>query len=95
MTEAIDIANNLLHQLRDEIRSGFAAVDKRLDHVEKRLDNVERNIGILADGLISLRRDVQTLTRDVQTLTMASAGHGERLAAIEHHLALDTPPRLD
>lgn len=62
-----------------EIASSFEKMNARFDSVDKRLGKIEYNVSVLADGLISLRRDVQTLT-------IASAGHGERLAHVESEL---------
>lgn len=61
-----------IHDLRNEMRAGFAAIDKRFS-------KIEYNISVLADGSISLRNDIHILT-------IASAGHGERMAGIEYRL---------
>jgi hypothetical protein len=70
--------------LRDEMREGFAAVNK--------------NIGAMAQTLVGVQRDVKELKRDVArldetvtTLTIAVAAHNDRLDVIEQHLGIERP----
>jgi septal ring factor EnvC (AmiA/AmiB activator) len=70
--------------LREEMREGFAAVNKNVAAMAQTLVSVQRDVK-------ELKRDVARLDETVTTLTIAVAGHNDRLDVIEKHLGIERP----
>lgn len=82
-----NVTNELIFETLKRLQSDVAEhrTETRVEIADVKT-SLGKQIAILADGLISLRRDVQELTNSVQVLVISTAGHGERLADVEHRL---------
>jgi hypothetical protein len=48
----LDTLLEMMREVRDEVHSGFQAVNERLDRIENRLSRVERKVGLLNQDIL-------------------------------------------
>jgi hypothetical protein len=69
----IETVVQMLHEMREEMRAGFEAVNARLDRVDARLDKTERMIKILNDDVLLIRADLAGIDQRVTKLEESRA----------------------
>lgn len=77
MAEPKDMVIPMLKELRDEMRQGFAAVDKRFAQVDQRLERIEKRQEAQKDAFTGESILARYATKEVE----------ERLTALEREMA--------
>jgi len=73
MPDEFQILQNMIRELSETVRVGFAEINARLDNIEKRLTIIEKKIDILNKEMLHMRAEYELLD---ERLTKLEGGSG-------------------
>jgi hypothetical protein len=102
MAEPSDITGQILHELREEMRQGFAgllqgisilqddvaAIRADVARIDGTADRIDNNVRELNVAVASLTVSNRHLRADVSQILAESGDHESRIARIEQHLGI-------
>jgi len=80
------MSEQVLDQILQEMRQGFATVNGRLDRVEGRLDRVESRLDVLEVGQTELRQAVVELQSSMNRMESVRMQQSEAIDSLRNEL---------